>query len=267
MESYAKMDSSISSAQYAIGNASNVAQLALSYYFDGGSTSTELEDVFIICSVLAQVAIDSAKRTFCINVNSELTRLCGLPCMQPTDGKKYPVFYAKVQELKNKGKKKKEIKEEEIRFFNTPMEILAEIIEENVIDIRKNKEYILPTYNLNTVFQYKPDRKRDSKQYKKVLSVVQEYDSEVKKLDKSKDDYPEKVGNLFDICMEKLKNLSINKATMASLVAYAFIPNGDIRGRLLTVLYDKDKKMFLNCFKKSAKIPSKCARSPINKGA
>ena len=267
MESYAKMDSSISSAQYAIGNASNVAQLALSYYFDGGSTSTELEDVFIICSVLAQVAIDSAKRTFCINVNSELTRLCGLPCMQPTDGKKYPVFYAKVQELKNKGKKKKEIKEEEIRFFNTPMEILAEIIEENVIDIRKNKEYILPTYDLNTVFQYKPDRKRDSKQYKKVLSVVQEYDREVKKLDKSKDDYPEKVGNLFDICMEKLKNLSINKATMASLVAYAFIPNGDIRDRLLTVLYDKDKKMFLNCFKKSAKIPSKCARSPINKGA
>ena len=268
MESYAKMDSSISSAQYAIGNASNIAQLALSYYFDGGSTSTELEDVFITCSVLAQVAIDSSKRMFCINVNSELARLSRLPCMQPTDGKKYPVFYAKVQELKNKGKKKKkEIKEEEIRFFNTPMEILAEIIEENVIDIRKNKEYITPTYNLNMVFRYKPDKKRDSKQYKKVLSVVQEYDREVKKLDISKDGYSKKVGNLFDICMEKLKNLSINKATMSSLVAYAFIPNGDIRDRLLTVLYDKDKKMFLNCFKKSAKISSKCAGSPINKGA
>ena len=245
MESYAKMDSSISSAQYAIGNASNIAQLALSYYFDGGSTSTELEDVFIICSVLAQVAIDSSKRTFCINVNSELTRLSRLPCMQPTDDKKYPVFYAKVQELKNKRKKKKgDIKEEDIRFFNTPMDILAEIIEENVIDIRKNKEYILPTYNLNTVFQYKPDRKRDSKQYKKVLSVVQEYDSEVKKLDKSKDDYPEKVGNLFDICMDKIKNSGINKSTMASLIAYAFTPNGGIRDRLLTVLYDKDKKCF-----------------------
>ena len=268
MESYAKMDSSISSAQYAIGNASNIAQLALSYYFDGGSTSTELEDIFIICSVLAQVAIDSSKRMFCINVNSELARLSRLPCMQPTDGKKYPLFYAKVQELKNKGKKKKkEIKEEEIRFFNTPMEILAEIIEENVIDIRKNKEYITPTYNLNMVFRYKPDKKRDSKQYKKVLSVVQEYDREVKKLDISKDGYYKKVGNLFDICMGKLKNLSINKATMSSLVAYAFIPNGDIRDRLLTVLYDKDKKMFLNCFKKSAKTSSKCAGSPINKGA
>lgn len=268
MESYAEMDSSISSAQYAIGNASNIAQLALSYYFDGGGTSRELEDVFIICSVLAQVAIDSAKRTFCINVGSELARLSGLPCMQPEDGKKYPVFYAKVQELKSKGKKKKkEIKEKEIRFFNTPMEILAEIIEENVIDIRKNKEHILPTYNLNTVFQYKPDKKRDSKQYKKVLSIVQEYDREVKKLDISKEGYFEKAGNLFDICMEKMKNLSINKATMASLVAYAFIPNGGIRDRLLTVLYDKDKKMFLGCFKKSVKTPSKDDANPINKGA
>ena len=268
MKSYAKMDSSISSAQYAIGNASNVAQLALSYYFDGGSISTELEDVFIICSVLAQVAIDSAKRTFNINVNCELARLSGLPCMQPIDGKKYPVFYAKVQELKNNGKKKKkEIKEDEVRIFNTPMEILADIIEENVIDIRKNKKYILPTYNLNTVFQYKPDRKRDSKQYKKIISIVQEYDREVKKLDVSKDSYSKKVENLFDICMEKLKNLSINKATMSALIAYAFIPNGDIRNRLLTVLYDKDKKKFLNCFKKSAKTPSKSIGIPINKGA
>ena len=73
---------------------------------------------------------------------------------------------------------------------------------------------------------------------------MQEYDSEVKKLDKSKDDYPEKVGNLFDICMDKIKNSGINKSTMASLIAYAFTPNGGIRDRLLTVLYDKDKKCF-----------------------
>lgn len=272
MKSYAKMDSSISSAQYAIGNASNIAQLALSYYFDSGSKSKELEDVFIICSVLAQVAIDSAKRVYDVGVNSELARLSGLPCMQPEDGKKYPIFYAKVQELKNNGKKKKkEIKEEEIRFFNTPMEILSEIIEENVIDIRKNKKYILPTYALSTVFQYKPDRKRDSKQYKKVLSIVQEYDREVKKLDTSKDGYSDKVSNLFDICMEKLKNVSINKATMVSLIAYAFASNGSVRDRLLTVLYDKDKnkdkKMFLNCFKKTEKSSAKNPETLENKGA
>lgn len=254
MKSYARMDSKISSSQYAIGEASNIAQLALSYYYDSGSESTELEDVFIICSVLAQVAIDSAKRMFDINVDSELSRLSNLPCMQPEDGKKYPVFYAKVQEQKMKGKKKKNaIDESEIREYGCPMEILANIIEENVIDLRKHRELMPYTCSLNMVFQYQAGRSRDSKQYKKVISIVQEYDEEVNKLDKSKSDYSKNVDNLFDNCMIKLRNLTINKSTMYSLIAYAFANNGDVRDRLLTVLYDKGPKKFLSCFKKTDK--------------
>lgn len=46
MESYAKMDNTIAAQQYAIGYASNIAQLALSYYYHGGGQSQELEDVF-----------------------------------------------------------------------------------------------------------------------------------------------------------------------------------------------------------------------------
>lgn len=264
MESYAEMDSKISSSQYAIGIASNIAQLALSFYYDGGGKNKELEDVFIICSVLAQVAIDSAKRTFDINVNSELSRLSHLPCMQPEDGKKYPVFYAKVQEKKNSGKKKKkEIKESEIRKFGCAMEILADNIDEGVIDLRKHKELIPHTCNLNTVFQYRTDRLRDSKQYKKVISIVQEYDKEVKKLDENNDDYAKDSYNLFDNCMIKLRNLTINKSTMYSLIAYAFANNGDVRDRLLTVLYDKDPKKFLSCFKKTEKVPQKSPEALI----
>ncbi len=262
MQSYAKMDSKIASSQYAIGMASNIAQLALSYYYDGGCKSRELEDVFIICSVLAQVAIDSAKRIFDVNVNSELSRINSLPCMQPKDGKKYPVFYAKIQEFKKNGKKKKkEIKESEIREFNCPMEILADIIEENVIDLRRHKEFISCTCNLNTIFQYKTSRIRDSKQYKKIISIVQEYDKEVNKLDMSKKDYSKDVYNLFEDCITKLRNITINKSAMYSLIAYAFTQNGDIRDRLLTVLYDKDPKKFLDCFKKSAKSPTEIPES------
>ncbi len=257
MKSYAEMDSKISALQYAIGEASNIAQLALSYYYDGGGVDRNLEDVFIICSVLAQVAIDSAKRVFDINVNSELSRLGSLPCMQPKDGKKYPVFYAGVQEQKNSGKKqKKEIKECEMREFNCAMEILADIIEKNVIDLRKHKELVPYTCSLSTVFQYKADRIRDSKQYKKVISIVQEYDREAGKLDTSKSDYSRNIDNLFDNCMEKLKNLSINESTMCSLIAYAFAQNGDVCDRLLTVLYDKDREKFLSCFKKTDKSPA-----------
>ncbi len=260
MKSYAEMDSKISSSQYAIGEASNIAQLALSYYYDGGGKDKELEDVTIICSVLAQAAIDSAKRMFDINVNKELARLKGLACMQPEDGRKYPVFYSKVQEQKMKGKKKKNaVDKSKIRAFNCPMEILADIVEEGVIDLRKHKELMPYTCSLNMVFQYKADKSNDSKQYKKVVSIVQEYDREVHKLDRSKGDYSKSVENLFENCMIKLKNLTINKSTMSSLIAYAFAKNGDVRDRLLTVLYDYDKghKKFLSCFKKSEKSPAK----------
>ena len=267
MESYAKMDNKISSSQNATGEASNIAQLALSYYYDGGCKSKELEDVFIICSVLAQCSIDGAKREYDIDVNVELNRLRNLPCMTPKDGKRYPEFYANIQRQKKlKNGKKKEIKDEEIRKFNCPMEILADIIEKNVIDVRKHKEYEMPTYNLNTVFQYKADRIRDGKQYKKIISIVQNYDEKVSQLDETKEDYSEKVEIAFEDCMSKINKLRINKSTMSSLIAYAFAENGDVRDRLLVALYDRDSKMFLNCFKKSDKTPSKNAETLENSG-
>lgn len=85
-KSYAKMDIKISSAQMGVGYSSNLAQMALSYYYDElyrtGKRSKELEDVFIICSVLAQCAIDSAKRTFAVNVMGELMKMRSLECMK-----------------------------------------------------------------------------------------------------------------------------------------------------------------------------------------
>ena len=95
MKSYSMMDQNISASQYNIGSASNIAQLALSYWFDGGCKDKKLEDVFIICSVLAQVAIDSSKRNFEIEVGSELARISKLQCMERAP--RYPRFYADVQ--------------------------------------------------------------------------------------------------------------------------------------------------------------------------
>ena len=137
------------------------------------------------------------------------------------------------------------------------MEILASLIEDGVIDIRKNKEYMTPTYKLSVVFRYQTDRKRDSKQYKKVISIVQEYDRQVNRLDMSKGNYSGKVQILFDVCLTRLRNIKINRSTMSALIAYAFIQNGGVRDRLLTVLYDQDSETFLSCFKKTTKVPQK----------
>lgn len=268
MESYAEMDSNISSAQYAIGLASNIAQLGLSYYFDKGCDNKELEDIFIICSVLAQVAIDSAKRNFEINVNSELLRISQMPCMKREP--RYPVFYADVQRYNNKRKKGKklEIKNSDVAFFDCPMDILYKIIDEGVIDLRKHKELNTVTFlerkvGVNAIFEYKADSiKVDRKQYKKIISIVMEYDKKVGSLDVESDSYHENRLNEFEVCMDKIKNINIKTNTMYSLIAFAFRPgNEGIRDSLLTVLYDKDKESFLKCFKKTEKSPHKNTES------
>ena len=96
----------------------------------------KLKSIFIICSVLAQCSIDSAKRNFDVTVAEELTRLQGLACMNP--GSKYPRFYAELQKLKDKHKKgkKKNIDDKDVRFYDCPMDILYQIIGEEIVDMR-----------------------------------------------------------------------------------------------------------------------------------
>ncbi len=268
MKSYSKMDQNISASQYNIGSASNIAQLALSYWFDSGCEDKELEDVFIICSVLAQVAIDSCKRSFEIKVGSELARIEKMQCMKHDP--RYPVFYADVQEYNNKKKKgnKLEIKKDDVGFFNCPMDLLYQIIEDGIIDLRKHKELNTKTYRegeygVKPVFEYKADKVNvDRKQYKKVIDIVKEYDMRISSLNREGNTYHNERLNEFEICMEKLKNLTIKGDTMYTLIAYAFKPgNEDLRDSMLTVLYDKDKKAFLNCFKKTEKSSQKGAES------
>lgn len=269
MKSYSEMDSTISSAQYDIGSASNIAQLGLSYYFDEGCKNEELEDAFIICSVLAQVAIDSAKRNFGINVKSELGRISKMLCMKREP--RYPVFYADIQKNNNKRKKGKklEIKESDVAFFNCPMDILYRIIDEGIIDLRKHKDLNTITFlvGVNAIFEYNSNRVRaDRKQYKKIISIIQEYNEKVEKLDyqSESDTYSIDRLNEFEICIDKLRKLNIKEDAMYSLIAYAFKSgNEDIRDSILTVLYDKDKEKFLECFKKSAKSPQKNEESLV----
>jgi len=268
MESYARMDSNISSSQYAIGWSSNIAQLALSYYYHDGGKNQELENVFIICSVLAQVAIDSAKRNFNIKVNPELSRISNLDCMKRDP--QYPRFYADIQKLKQRKSKKKRavIEKKEIGDFNCPMDIIYRIIENGVIDLRKYKYLSTTTVNLRMVFDYNMEKikDRDRKQHIKVISIVEEYDGKIKTFDKEDKDYHEKVKREFELCMLKLNRISIKENTMYSLIAYAFYSGGSICDRLLIALYEKDSIMFLNCFKKSTKSPHKVEKSAYLQG-
>ena len=259
MASYAKMDSTISKNQLAIGTASNVAQLALSYWFDGGCKNKELEDVFIICAVLAQVAIDSAKRTFDADVPKELHRILKKDYMNPI--KKYPRFYAEIEKYKNKKKKgeKKKIPEDRIGKLNCPMDIIYGLIEEGVIDLRKDKILNTPTETrINKFLDFKGGAgSANRSQRDKIIGIVKEYHKAVKDLDKTTESYKNERMAFFDTCRDKLKNLQVKEDTMKCLVKYAFEgKNTYIRDYLLVILYEKDRDLFLNCFHKKRDMNS-----------
>ena len=255
MESYAKMDNAISASQYAVGYASNIAQLALSYYYDGGGNDREIEDIFIICSVLAQVAIDSSKRNFEIEVEPELSKISHFACMKHKP--QYPRFYAGVQKLKAKYSKRRRVEmlDSDIGDFNCPMDIIYRIIDKEVIDLRKNKNLIEETISLGTLVADAVDIENvDRKQRQKVISIVNDYSKVVGSVNREQKDYQNVREREFNACMMKLKNMTIKRNVMHSLIQYAFErENAKIRDNLLTVLFDKDQNIFLQYFKKTEK--------------
>lgn len=73
MEDFAKLDNKLSASQLDIGESSNLAQLAQTY--DCTFDKQKYKDYICILSVLAQIAIDSAKRLFDVDVSSEIRQI------------------------------------------------------------------------------------------------------------------------------------------------------------------------------------------------
>ena len=86
---YAKMDSHMARAQMAIGMSSNLAQLAMTYYWTelvsedrDEDKIKQLYDNFVILSVIAQVAIDGIKREYSVDAQEETNRISKMSCIE-----------------------------------------------------------------------------------------------------------------------------------------------------------------------------------------
>ena len=286
MTSYALMDNKIAAGQDDVGSSSNVAQLALSYYYDlmyhTGEQSKELRAVFVICSVLAQVAIDSAKRSFDVSVGDELRRLkkvaqdinaannelCGR-----TEKVRYPVFYAeiqcekqkkKVERLKRQNKLNKEAtelsgeeyKEELLSVmdeskrakYKCPMEILSSYVDHNVLDSRVNKNYQRKTINIREIFKFPTVDMKKTKNYGIVLKKAKSFDSRMSKLDAGEKNYPEMASFTFEDFLQKIQHLQIDQSLMRFLISAAFNSESHMQNRLSEMLYGYNNVLFLSCF-------------------
>lgn len=201
---YASMDNKFSKSRMGIGYSSNLAQLAMTYYWTELQKDNpdedklkELYDNFIILSVLAQVIIDGCKREYEIDGNKEIDRISKLSCMSikrivgytesgKPKYKKYdfPEFMKYTREIKYT-KDGKELPQEEIdesknklksrinRDLSCPMNWLEDWI--NKIQNASTAETI-PTEH----FFVKMDGYANNRQMTKIRQIVEEYDSYIK---------------------------------------------------------------------------------------
>lgn len=98
MSDFAEMDNKLAAAQLDIGESSNIAQIGLSYTYN--CFNNEYDDYIAILAVLAQAAIDNAKRTFDVNIRDEIRRIKD---EMNVDTIGYPSFFGGIKpEVRNK---------------------------------------------------------------------------------------------------------------------------------------------------------------------
>lgn len=151
---YAQMDNNLASAQRAIGESSNLAQVALTYSYN--FADQKYQDYVCILSVLAQVAIDNAKRRFDIDLVEEIKRI--KKDMAVKDHK-YPIFWEVVKKDFNKNNIN--------RSLTCPMNYLCNIKFKKSTPINK----ALPMETFFQPFKLEEDRRK----CKKVEQLIEKY--------------------------------------------------------------------------------------------
>lgn len=269
-EDMAKMDSKLSESKDVIGEVVNLGQLAMSTYYDEYNNENkntkklkELEDIVNICTILSGCAIDNAKRTYSIEMNSFKEKI------KDENGKEIVVkVVGEIENIRNKGlltKKPSFWKYVSEKANNTismscPMEYLSEILNDNTI-IKKAKD---DTANDIEFINIIKDIKGKGKNYDKILNYTKQIDDAIAKFNtkKSKDKDIKReqyidLENIYEGIIKEVKKLKVNEKTMQMLLKnYLCVENTKEDNeekytiRLMNVLYNNNKKVFLNLFHK-----------------
>lgn len=286
---YADMDNKFSGTQMGIGWSSNLAQLAMTYYWTELSKENpdknvlkEYYDNFTILAVLAQLVIDSCKRTFEIDGEEEIKRISKLPCMSLTktievDDNKFktikcdfPEFMKYTREIKCT-KDGKELPYETIsknknklrRRINPDLQCPMNWLEEWLDKIQNiSSTNTIPTREFFIKMQGRPN----DKQMSAIMSLVKEYDDCVKSSNatppKSDDEYVFTIIEKANAILEKLQAINVrNVLTINRLIEVALGLSSEIgvshrrkynpakyTRKLLNLLHKTNKDRFLANF-------------------
>lgn len=248
LHSFAIVDNKLAASQTDIGESSNLAQVCLSYTYNFEDQKNE--DAVCILSVLAQVAIDSAKRRFCIDVTDEIKRIKRLVDLK-TNG--YPLFWLNIR-----------------RGFN------KNLINKNIVcPMNELYGYGLPRLQTKTPalpfsdFFVPHKAPNDKKFAKKVEEFIQKYSIKLNEYNSTENDSYEDYLLLredYEELIDDIRRISLSKNSvglMSWLINRAFMvtpevnKNRDVmntrlhknKSLLLKTLYDVNPKTFMMCFK------------------
>lgn len=253
MEDFAEIDSNLAAASLAIGESSNLAQIALTYSYN---TTTEEEskkmlEYVCILSVLAQVAIDSAKRRFDVDLVSEIKRI---KKDMNIKGKGLPEFWGIVKKDVNKKRINKTLRcpmnylcNVEIKKFKDKSETLpmSHFFVKYDLDMDRKKsrklEELIQNYSLD-VYNYNTS---DDEEYLLLKSDFNNLIEDIRKSHMSKN-YEGLMSWLINRAFSIGKGVSINKSSINSTI-------NTNKSLLMKVLFDVNKECFLRCFSKNIK--------------
>lgn len=251
MDDYAAIDNGLAKSQTDIGESSNLAQLAQTYAATYPE-ETKYQDYVCILSVLAQVAIDNAKRRFDIDLPKEILRI-----KNDMDIKthQYPKFWLLIK----RGFSKTHINKD----LQCPMNYLY--------DLELNKfRNSTPTIPMNEFF-IKHRLEKDKKQSRKVEDIISKYSLcllESQKGTENPEDGALLLRSDFDDLVNDIQKIYISSnysGLFSWLIDRAFIISPSIiaksremkstisknRSILIKILYTINPKSFLSCFKSS----------------
>ena len=260
LENYSIIDDKLSKSQLAIGESSNLAQLCLTYSYC--LEDPKYEDYVCILSVVAQAAIDNAKRTFDIDIPSEIRRI---KKDMDINTNLYPSFWQIIKPEFNPVKKIKT--KEGYTFKNMINENLQSPMGELYklsVPHRKSKLSTLPFSD----FFIRYDLKSNRRTCKQVEELIERYAFKVYQFnteEDSEEDYLLLRDDFKDL-LSDIQRIHISNnylGLMSWLINRAFVVTPSVRqnstktslnknkSALMSVLYNVNPRQFMQCFKKS----------------
>lgn len=289
-EAYAAMDNKMAKARLGIGWSSNLAMLAISYFFTELQKNEEdrderlireLEDDFIILSIIAQLIIDGCKREWIVDGMEEVKRIMQQDCMHRTimtfeDGvlkeKKYdfPLFmkYTRPIPYTKNGKElpfseinksKKKLRDRVDPSIICPMNW----VEKRLDKIQNNTtSEAIPTENFFIKISGKPEYRHINK----IIYLAKEYDSWIadatKPIYSNDNDFKEQLALMAKYYSDEVAKIRTkNSSTINKLIEYSLGLNlgGNYKEaavksarkygiKIMNLLYRTDSTKFLSNF-------------------